>query len=838
MKLWLKLTILLGAWVIAPPSVFTQAPTTTQLESPLVDERSYVGNIYGNVFDSTSSQPIPGARIYVYDPEAIWEAAHQNRTKPDLKKLRQDAFERPQAVGVSDTHGSFLIPALSTPFPYRVYTVIAMATGYSMEILDRVRVFPGGSMALRVDFHLDRGSQLPIFHHGDDPEASYWYRHEEMVYQHPIEQQTGVESALTVYNFAGPFSSTVFATREGLVGGTTANGHVIVPNDHFVALPSRKALSSNGGHEFEVEISYGGHTAVMPQWDVGPWNIRDDYWNPATLREKFQDLPQGMPEAQAAFQNSYNNGMDGGDTSRGPRKVLNPAGIDLADGTFWQDLQLPDNSFINVKFLWLVQYVLSTMNGRSLSSSSTATQMRVGSALITPNSGQTVPEGFLFFSNRSDGDITYEASVAPSTPLQRGLLLVELSGSSNSSVSLANPSTDPVDVTLKLLSPSGQDYLATSPGTIVFVRTLILGARQQQTVSLSTLIQSTSGPVNFLGAVLIEASKPILVVGLRTRTNSRGDLITTTTPAADAALFNTREVVRTGKSDLGASSPSPFRSEETLFWLPVIRDGGGNSTTFELLNPLAHSVSGTVLFFDSDGQQLTLKLEGQGTTSFRYSLEPGGSLQKASSGDGAAIRSGYALILPDRGSYPPQAVGIISSQQNGILIALAGLAGAQPAKNHVVYVDRRSSRDTSVSLVNPGTNPVSVQWSLTPLDGGQILSSSTMTIAPQQRVEIVASLQFPNLPDNFEGILRLDAAAPLAAAALHQSGNTRGETIFAALPVFGASRSLATSLIPYLEDGAGRQTQLVLINLDPQTPRSGSVNLFSPAGTTLNLGFK
>lgn len=35
----------------------------------------------------------------------------------------------------------------------------------------------------------------------------------------------------------------VFATREGLVGGTTANGHVIRERDHFVALPSRRGLS-------------------------------------------------------------------------------------------------------------------------------------------------------------------------------------------------------------------------------------------------------------------------------------------------------------------------------------------------------------------------------------------------------------------------------------------------------------------------------------------------------------------------------------------------------------------------------------------------------------------
>jgi RHS repeat-associated protein len=64
----------------------------------------------------------------------------------------------------------------------------------------------------------------------------------------------------------------VFATREGLVGGTTATGHVIQENDVFVALPSRKALNKN------VELEYKGNTLIVPVKDVGPWNTKDPYW--------------------------------------------------------------------------------------------------------------------------------------------------------------------------------------------------------------------------------------------------------------------------------------------------------------------------------------------------------------------------------------------------------------------------------------------------------------------------------------------------------------------------------------------------------------------------------
>jgi hypothetical protein len=142
--------------------------------------------------------------------------------------------------------------------------------------------------------------------------------------------------------------SRVFATREGLVGGTTANGHVIVARDHFVALPSRRGLSPRNTGDYTAKVcAPNGRCAWSPVWDVGPWNTKDDYWNPAVTRQTWKDLPQGMPEAQAANQKRYNGGKDGFG-----RTVANPAGIDLADGTFYDDLGLRDNSWVTVTYLW------------------------------------------------------------------------------------------------------------------------------------------------------------------------------------------------------------------------------------------------------------------------------------------------------------------------------------------------------------------------------------------------------------------------------------------------------------------------------------------------------
>lgn len=158
-------------------------------------------------------------------------------------------------------------------------------------------------------------------------------------------QETEAEATPT----AGGDTHRVFATREGLVGGTTANGHVITSRDHFVALPSRRGLSSKSSGSYSVRVcaESTGRCAYAPVWDVGPWNTTDDYWNEAASRESWSDLPQGRPQAQAAYQDGYNDGRDGFG-----RRVANPAGIDLGDGTFWDGLGLTDNAWTTVTYLW------------------------------------------------------------------------------------------------------------------------------------------------------------------------------------------------------------------------------------------------------------------------------------------------------------------------------------------------------------------------------------------------------------------------------------------------------------------------------------------------------
>lgn len=119
----------------------------------------------------------------------------------------------------------------------------------------------------------------------------------------------------------------VVATREGLVGGTTACSHTISANDHFVALPAT-GLCNQAVVLRNTTPSGAISTTVR---DVGPWfpNGSATQGNPCVGSDDRYWNTGGVPRVETVNCDS------------------NDAGIDLADGTF-SDLGLSGT----VRILW------------------------------------------------------------------------------------------------------------------------------------------------------------------------------------------------------------------------------------------------------------------------------------------------------------------------------------------------------------------------------------------------------------------------------------------------------------------------------------------------------
>ena len=167
----------------------------------------------------------------------------------------------------------------------------------------------------------------------------------------------------------------VTATVEGLVGGTTSNGHLITDFDHFVSLPACTATScpyAVGGSSYYAQCGNNCYVKVInpannkcsvaPVYDVGPWFTNDNWWDPASQRNlntrsgAVNQLAQGYVGTDAAL-----NGLDVGygvsngvGVSNVGYEVGNRAAIDIADGT-WVDVgfNLADGIHdVQVQMLW------------------------------------------------------------------------------------------------------------------------------------------------------------------------------------------------------------------------------------------------------------------------------------------------------------------------------------------------------------------------------------------------------------------------------------------------------------------------------------------------------
>lgn len=123
------------------------------------------------------------------------------------------------------------------------------------------------------------------------------------------------------------------------------------------------------GMNWNVRVTRdNGTSAVFPVRDVGPWNIDDNYWDPAPgsnhprTRRLFADLPRGLPQAQAAFDSDHNLTTNCNDLNHQPtdktdgadqfgRCVLNRAGIDLSLAAAAQ-IGMTGSQWLTVEFLW------------------------------------------------------------------------------------------------------------------------------------------------------------------------------------------------------------------------------------------------------------------------------------------------------------------------------------------------------------------------------------------------------------------------------------------------------------------------------------------------------
>ena len=206
--------------------------------------------------------------------------------------------------------------------------------------------------------------------------------------------------------------------------------------------------------------------------------------------------------------------------------------------------------------------------------------MRVGSVRVVPDGGSTSPSGVGVFSLNTGGVTVSEASVTALPAGSAFRVYVEASGSPGlvgsvrSGLAITDTSATSNTVTLELTSLDGSTF-----GTPVPLSVPPSGHVAKFIDEIFTL------PEEFSGLLRVTSTSEIAIVGLRGRTNQRGDFLITTTPPSNEA-------------DTPTSGDAFF---------PHIADSGGWATQFVLFSGTSEQTSsGALSFIGQNGLPLDL----------------------------------------------------------------------------------------------------------------------------------------------------------------------------------------------------------------------------------------
>jgi hypothetical protein len=226
-------------------------------------------------------------------------------------------------------------------------------------------------------------------------------------------------------------------------------------------------------------------------------------------------------------------------------------------------------------------YSIAPRSSYTVTTSSEVAQIRVGPAQVTPDLGNIAPVGVGIFSFTIAGTTVSEAGV-PSMSIGNAFrMYAEVTATTRTGIAIQNTGASTAHVRLELSRLDGTRLALTGSFDIP--------AFGQQSLFLNEVPGLESIPNPFQGIVRISTTNQgtITALGLRGRTNERGDFLITTTPAIDENAPQHSQIV-----------------------FPQAVNGGGYRTQFVLFSGTpAEPASGDLRLFSQTGGTLSFGLQ-------------------------------------------------------------------------------------------------------------------------------------------------------------------------------------------------------------------------------------
>jgi hypothetical protein len=196
---------------------------------------------------------------------------------------------------------------------------------------------------------------------------------------------------------------------------------------------------------------------------------------------------------------------------------------------------------------------------------------------------------------------------------------------------------------------------------------------------------------------------------------------------------------------------------------------------------------------------------------------------------------GYVVLTADAGRRLPVGAALFgTSNAAGVLVSQAGVGASRPARAGRIFVGEGETR-TGVALVNSSAQPASVTLVLRDASGRGV-GRATQTLAAGQHLARYVSELFPAAAPAPTGSLGFESDQALAAVALREGRNARGEPLYSTLPVIDpdAAPEAGPAVLPQIAAGDGYATQILLVNPTGQR-LSGELALTGSDGNPLEL---
>jgi IPT/TIG domain-containing protein len=387
----------------------------------------------------------------------------------------------------------------------------------------------------------------------------------------------------------------------------------------------------------------------------------------------------------------------------------------------------------------------------------------------------------------------------------------------NTGLAIINPSNSPANLTFTLLQSDGS--LAAPPVSTQ----LPAGAHFQAFVTDSILFGARAS--DFSGTLRVDSTQGVSALTLQQINNQapRDEALLTSTPVADMS--------------------QPASRGNLVF--PQFVDGGGFQTRIMLLNTNNVPISGRILFVKDDGSSpndsdLHFDTPNGGGPEVRFQIQPQGQFSALSSGTGG-FHLGFAMVIPDEGSFAPAGTAVLFFTPGDFTVATAGVAASASTNVGLLLVNSNPTlkglaQNTGVAVANPSdTSAIDVVFTLR--DGaGNVMATKAFSqlkgslLKPRGHSSFFVNELFGTMASNFTGTMSIETSSPegVSAVTLLLTTNERNETLFTTLPVATPSSSSGMVFFPQLVSGKGFAMQIVLLNLSGAI-FSGNLNLFSGA---------